>query len=388
MNQHSEQAAWLQLCITKGLGPAAVKSLLERFGSADAICGASLSALTAAGLKGSVANNLLAPDPDQLNLAKEWLRHPSHHLIHWQHPDYPPLLKECAQTPFALFVAGDPILLSLPQIAIVGSRNATANGCETAALFANHLSNAGFIVTSGLALGIDSAAHLASLKAGKPTIAVCGTGLDQVYPARNVALASNIEQQGALVSEFPPRTSPHKDNFPRRNRIISGLSLGTLVVEAGSRSGALITARYATEQDREVFAIPGSIHSPQSKGCHRLIKQGAKLIETADEIIDELGSLAISAISAMQASLEAGDGQPSGSPEPISPKKPANSAAKQGYEKLLTMMGWDPVNVDGLVERSGLTAEEVSSMLLIMELEDRVDSLSGGRYQRKAKSQQ
>ena len=387
MTQHSEQAAWLQLCITKGLGPAAAQSLLERFGSPDAICGASKSALTSAGLKEAVANSLLAPDPDQLNLAKEWLQHPSHHLIHWQHPDYPPLLKECAQTPFALFVAGDPILLSLPQIAIVGSRNATANGCETAALFAHHLSNAGFIVTSGLALGIDSAAHVASLKAGKATIAVCGNGLDQVYPAKNVALANDIEQHGALVSEFPPGTSPHKDHFPRRNRIISGLSLGTLVVEAGSRSGALITARYATEQGREVFAIPGSIHSPQSKGCHSLIKQGAKLIETADEIINELGPLAVVAISGMQAALDTESGQQSGSPDPISPNKPANSAAKQGYEKLLTMMGWDPVNVDALVERSGLTPEEVSSMLLIMELEDRVDSLSGGRYQRNAKSQ-
>lgn len=242
-------------------------------------------------------------------------------------------------------------------------------------------------MTSGLALGIDSAAHLASLKAGKATIAVCGTGLDHVYPAQNVALASNIEQRGALVSEFPPGTLAHKDHFPRRNRIISGLSLATLVVEAGSRSGALITARYATEQGREVFAIPGSIHSPQSKGCHRLIKQGAKLIETADEIIDELGPLAMSAISAMQVSLEAGSGQQSEFPGPIPPRKPANSAAKQGYEKLLAMMGWDPVNVDALVERSGLTAEEVSSMLLIMELEDRVDSLSGGHYQRRAKLQ-
>ncbi|MDG1462780.1 MAG: DNA-processing protein DprA [Gammaproteobacteria bacterium] len=386
MTQHSEQAAWLQLSITKGLGPAAMHSLLDHFGSADSICGASQSALTSAGLMEPVANNLLSPDSDQLNLATEWLLDPSHHLIHWQHPDYPPLLRECEQTPFALFVQGDPILLSLPQIAVVGSRNATANGCETAALFAHHLSDAGFIITSGLALGIDSAAHLASLKLGKATIAVCGTGLDQVYPAQNVPLASNIQQQGALVSEFSPGTNAHKEHFPRRNRIISGLSLGTLVVEAGSRSGALITARFAAEQGREVFAIPGSIHSPQSKGCHRLIKQGAKLIETADEIIEELGPLAITAISAIQGSLGALNDKQSNDSGPLSFKKPLNSAAKQGYEKLLTMMGWDPVNVDALVERSGLTAEEVSSMLLIMELENRVDSLSGGRYQRKAKS--
>ena len=379
MSKSKHAAEWLHLALAPGLGPASLTRLLAGFGSVTEICNQSASALITGGLSAATANAIIDPDASQLATAERWLAQDAHHLICWNHADYPPLLKDSAQSPFVLFVAGDPVLLSLPQIAIVGSRSATANGVETASLFARHLSNSGFIVTSGLALGIDSAAHRACVEQSKPTVAVCGTGLDRVYPAKNAALAADIEQCGALVSEFPPGVEPHKDHFPRRNRIISGLSLGTLVVEAGIHSGALITARYAAEQGRDVFAIPGSIHSPQSKGCHRLIKQGAKLVEAAADIIEELAPQAIACLRETQSARA--------DPE-NGPNKPADSAITAGYEKLLAAMGWDPVNVDALVGRCGLTTGEVSSMLLILELEDQVESLSGGRYQRKGTSQQ
>ena len=376
---------WLQVALANGLGPARLRDLLDRFGTVESICQQNVTALSSAGLTITTADSLLAPDPERLDAALRWLEQGNHHLLHWGHTDYPPLLEEAPSSPFALFVAGNPILLSLPQIAIVGSRNATANGLATATLFAHHLSSSGFIVTSGMARGIDAAAHTACLENGAATIAVCGTGLDRVYPAEHVELAERIRQQGALVSEFAPGTEAHKDHFPRRNRIISGLALGTLVVEAGIRSGALITARFATEQGREVFAIPGSIHSAQSKGCHQLIKQGAKLVETAADIAEELAPLAMNELLAQQRNIDAS--QP---PADAANTRPTahNGSESPAYEKLLEAMGWDPVNVDVLVESCGLTAGEVSSMLLIMELEGRIDSLSGGRYQRKVMSQQ
>jgi DNA processing protein len=379
MSTRKHAPEWLHLALAPGLGPASLTRLLASFGSVTEICNQSASTLIKGGLNAATANAIIDPDASQLATAERWLAQDAHHLICWNHADYPPLLKDSAQSPFVLFVAGDPILLSLPQIAIVGSRSATANGVETASLFARHLSNSGFIVTSGLALGIDSAAHRACVEQSKPTVAVCGTGLDRVYPAKNALLAADIAQCGALVSEFPPGVEPRKDHFPRRNRVISGLSLGTLVVEAGIHSGALITARYAAEQGRDVFAIPGSIHSPQSKGCHRLIKQGAKLVEAAADIIEELAPQAIACLRETQST---------GAEPENGPNKPADSAITAGYEKLLAAMGWDPVNVDVLVGRCGLTTGEVSSMLLILELEAQVESLSGGRYQRKGTSQQ
>jgi DNA processing protein len=379
MSTSTQVAGWLHLALAPGLGPAALTRLLASFDSVTEICNQSASTLMEGGLSAATANAIIDPDVRRLAMAERWLTHDAHHLICWNHVDYPPLLKDAAQSPFALFVVGNPVLLSLPQIAIVGSRSATANGVETASLFARHLSNSGFTVTSGLALGIDSAAHRACVEQSKPTVAVCGTGLDRVYPAKNATLAAAIEQCGALVSEFPPGVEAHKDHFPRRNRIISGLSLGTLVVEAGIHSGALITAGYAAEQGREVFAIPGSIHSPQSKGCHRLIKQGAKLVEAAADIIEELAPQAIARLRETQSG---------GEELRREPNKPADSAITAGYEKLLAAMGWDPVSVDGLVKRCGLTAGEVSSMLLILELEGQIESLSGGRYQRKGTKQQ
>lgn len=301
-----------------------------------------------------------------------WLSAPDHRLLRIDDPVYPALLREIPRPPPVLYVCGNPDVLALPQLAMVGSRNATAEGTDTARSFAAHLAATGFCITSGLAEGIDAAAHLGALSApGGRTIAVCGTGPDSVYPRRHAALADQIiAGGGALVSEFAPGTPVYRSNFPRRNRIISGLCVGVLVVEASVRSGALITARHAMEQGREVFAIPGSIHNPVARGCHQLIREGARLVETAADIVDELGGLL--------AGLRSGDTpqQPSGTP--AAPAVDANAE----HAELLAAMGCDPVAAEVLAARRGLTIGELSSMLLILELQGLVRSLAGGRYQR------
>jgi DNA processing protein len=255
--------------------------------------------------------------------------------------------------------------LQSPQLAIVGSRNPTPNGRITAQDFARHLADVGLTITSGLALGIDAASHLGALESDGYTIAVMGTGLDRVYPARNRDLAHAVAERGALVSEYPLGTTPRPENFPRRNRIISGLSMGTLVVEAALQSGSLTTAHHAVEQGREVFAIPGSIHNPLSRGCHRLIREGAKLVETAEDILSEL--------SALNQALNS-------PPKTLEKHYDTSESLDQEYERLLDTMGFAPTPVDQLVSLSGLTAEEVSSMLLILELQGYVGSSPGGLY--------
>ncbi|VAX06257.1 Rossmann fold nucleotide-binding protein Smf possibly involved in DNA uptake [hydrothermal vent metagenome] len=303
-----------------------------------------------------------------------WLALPNNHLITIHDPGYPSLLKEIADPPSALFVHGDPTLLAMPQLAIVGSRNPSTVGSQTAHEFAKHLAAAGLTITSGLATGIDGAGHRGALKAKGTTIAVTGTGLDRVYPASHHGLASQIAQQGgALVSEFPPGTPARAGHFPRRNRIISGLSLGTLVVEAAMRSGSLITARLASEQGREVFAIPGSIHNPLARGCHILIRQGAKLVETAQDIIEELGPLLNTLIQA----------------EPTETELPKNNHSLQldaDYRQILDNIGYDPTPVDTIISLTGLTAEAVSSMLLLLELEGYVAPAPGGCFCRTGKN--
>jgi DNA processing protein len=279
------------------------------------------------------------------------------------------LLREIASPPQQLFVRGHVEVLSLPQLAIVGSRNATPSGAETAHSFAAHLAARGFCITSGLAEGIDAAAHRGALAARGRTVAVCGTGPDIVYPRQHENLADEIVALGgAIVSEFAPGTPVFRANFPRRNRLISGLSVGTLVVEASLRSGALITARHAMDQGREVFAIPGSIHNPVARGCHQLIRNGAKLVEQASDIVEELHGL----LACLQAPQESAH-------EGVEPEPDAE------YAQLLVAMGWDPVDIDSLAARSGLTIGEVSSMLLMLELQGSVRALSGGRYQRAGK---
>ncbi len=303
----------------------------------------------------------------------EWLQASGTALITWNDERYPPLLRRVSGAPFLLFVRGDIDALWMPQLAIVGSRQATAGGLATARDFASAFVERGFCVVSGLAAGIDAAAHAGAMDAGGLTVAVLGTGLDRIYPLRNSALAERIMTSGALVSEFPPRTVPRREHFPRRNRVISGLSLGTLVVEASLGSGSLITARTATEQGREVFAIPGSIHNPLAKGCHRLIREGAKLVESAQEVMDELRPLVSEWKDSLQLHSElVREGGAGG--------RHAAADVDPEYLRLRAAMGHDPVSLDALHDRTGLTVPELSSMLLRMELEGEVDANTGGTF--------
>lgn len=316
---------------------------------------------------------------DDLARARDWLAAPGHRLIGWLDPDYPPLLRRIASPPLALFVAGDADLLWHPAVAVVGSRGPTTGGRDNARAFARALVAAGFGVTSGLAAGVDRAAHEAALEAGGITVAVLGTGPDVPYPDNHAGLLARMSAEGAVVSEHPPGTGARREHFPSRNRILAGLSLGTLVIEAATRSGALITARLAAEAGREVFAVPGSIHNPMARGCHRLIRDGAALVETADEVISALGAWAGALRGDLQRRLAAGRNASSGgSPPPAPPPAEIDPA----HHRLWQSLGHDPTTMDQLVERSGLTAAALSSMLLVMELQGRV-SVEHGRYSRR-----
>jgi DNA processing protein len=311
--------------------------------------------------------SLSAPNHETLTADLRWLESSGAALVPCTSANYPVLLTQTVGAPPVLYVLGSVALLGEPQLAMVGSRNPTAAGRATARDFAQFFARCGLVVTSGLALGIDAASHEGALAGGGHTIAVCGTGLDRVYPARHQKLAQRIRGQGALVSEFPPGTPPLRPYFPQRNRVISGLSLGTLVVEAASQSGSLITARCAVDQGREVFAIPGSIHSGLSRGCHQLIREGAKLVEGGDEVLSELKfSLQAQELGAF--SSASADSSVSG---PVLDKE---------YEMLLDALGFEPTGIDALVERTGLASESVASMLLILELEGRVAPHAGGLY--------
>jgi DNA processing protein len=308
---------------------------------------------------------LASPDEQAIDADLAWLAAGGARIVLCCDPEYPPLLRQMAGAPAALYVQGSVAALSSPQLAMVGSRSPTPSGRATAREFASWFARAGLTVTSGLAVGIDAASHEGALAGGGETIAVYATGLDRVYPAEHAALAQRIRAQGALVSEFPPRTPPLRGHFPRRNRIIAGLSLGTLVVEAARHSGSLITARHAVEAGREVFAIPGSIHSPLARGCHQLIKTGAKLVEEAADVLSELHfSVRKEAVTVQQ-------------PESRNPR-----ALDKEYEMLLDALGFEPATIDVLVARTHLPGESVASMLLILELEGRVAALPGGRYGR------
>ena len=348
--------AWLALSLTRGLGGDGARRLLKEFGSPEAVLAASVSSLKSV-VKADVAVEIskgLADD--QLTPALAWLEDSNNHVITLADSDYPQALLNIPDPPLLLYVKGRLDLLNHAALAIVGSRNATPQGINNAEAFAKSLSDAGLCIISGMAHGIDAAAHRGALRGRGSSIGVVGTGLDKVYPAANRDLAHALASQGALISEFPLGTPPLAANFPRRNRLISGMSAGCLVVEASLQSGSLITARLALEQGRDVFAIPGSIHAPQSKGCHALLKQGAKLVETAQDILEELGYLAIAS---------------------------ANSAVTQDAEPvLLGHLGFDPVDVDTLSMRCGLTIAELSAMLLTLELEGRISALPGGLYQR------
>jgi DNA processing protein len=312
----------------------------------------------------------------------DWLAEPDHYLLTLDDERFPPLLRDVPSPPAALFVAGDPDVLWQPQVAVIGSRNPTAGGRDNACSFAGALARHGMTVTSGMAAGIDSVAHAAALDAGGLTVAVTGTGLDIVYPASGRDLAGRIRERGALVSELPPGTPARRAHFPSRNRIISGLSLGVLVIEAGLRSGTLITARLAAGQGRDVFALPGSIHNPLAKGCHRLIRDGARLVESVEEILQELGPLAGQLASRLQGELAA-----------AAAAAPATASLELGgadpqfeldseYRQLWSCLGHDPKPVDSIIEQSGLTARAVSAMLLMLELRGMVEAHPGGAFSR------
>jgi len=362
-------AAWLRLSASPGIGARRVHQLLEHFAGPAEILRAKPGMLRAAGLESDAVAALQAPDEDAVSRALGWLQaEPQNHLLTVRDAAYPSRLKQLHDAPPLLFVRGSPELLEDPLIAIVGSRNPSPTGRDNAYDFSSHLGRCGLGIVSGLALGIDGQAHLAALQSGAPTIAVCATGLDQVYPPQHAKLAEDITRAGALVSEFYPGTPPRRENFPRRNRIISGLSIGLLVVEAGLRSGSLISARLAGEQGREVFAIPGSIHNPMSRGCHRLIKQGAKLVESGQDILTELAGL----IELGEPVLQDPDTEPGDAGENLD----------TDYRSFLEACGYDPFTVDELVQRTKLTSAEVSSMLLILELQGYLESGPGGRYTR------
>ena len=296
---------------------------------------------------------------------QKWLKKTENRIIESDSDDYPELLRGIPGPPALLYIVGNAEALHMPALSIVGSRNPSRGGKENAYEFAKHLGRSGFCIVSGLAQGIDTSAHEGALAGGAMTVAFLGHGIDRVYPSANRDLAHRISQNGVLVSEYPLGSPPRREHFPQRNRLISGLSLGTLVVEAARRSGSLITARLAGEQGREVFAIPGSIHNPLSRGCHQLIKQGAKLVESADDIVSELGSLA---------------GHLMQNDTNQEKQESKNIEHDADYEVLLESLSYDPTSADELAENSGLTIDQVSSMLLILELEEKIEALTGGKY--------
>jgi DNA processing protein len=369
---------WLSLTLAPGIGSRTCAGLLERFGSVARILSAGRDALREAGLSAKAINALQRPDHAAIDAVLEWATQPGAVILTLDDPRYPCQLRQLDAPPSLLFVRGQVDLLGEPQIAIVGSRNPTVGGIETARDYARYLAGVGLIITSGLAVGIDGAAHAGALDVGR-TIAVLGTGPDRVYPAAHRDLARRIAGSGALVTEFRPGIGPHASHFPRRNRLISGLSLGTLVVEAAPNSGSLITARYAAEQGREVFAVPGSIHNPLARGCHALIRQGAKLVDAADQILEELCPQLRRFVDEPTVDRQRA-GAPSFDVPPSSNETGEASGDDPGYQRLLACMGHDPTAPDELIARSGLSAQAVSSMLLLLELEGRVVSHSGGRY--------
>ena len=358
-------ADWLRLTLIPGIGGETQRKLLAAFGLPETVFAAGYNTIRqVAGDR--VASLLHTGEHDEaVARAQDWAAQPGQHIVTLADADYPQALLDIPDPPTLLYVRGRRELLNRPALAIVGSRHPTPQGLHNARLFARALAEAGLTIVSGLALGIDAAAHESALACQGDTLAVIGTGNDRIYPARNRDLALSIAERGCVISEFPLGTPVAAGNFPRRNRIISGLTRGVLVVEATVDSGSLITARLAAEQGREVCAIPGSIHAPQSRGCHKLLKQGAKLVETAQDVLEELRFI------------------PSNAPSPAPKVKSAADAdTASESEPVLAALGFDPCPLDTLVTRCGLTAEALSVILLRLELDGRVAVLPGERYQR------
>lgn len=373
---HEDSHALLKLVLAGG---AAIprRALLDMCDTPARALAAGASAWRACGLNQAQVQRLRQPLPEELQRSVDWLALPNHRLLGWHDPDYPALLRRISSPPLALFVDGDPALLWHAGVAIVGSRSPTAGGRANAHAFARAFAASGTAVISGMAAGIDAAAHEAALAAADGvTIAVLGTGPDLAYPPHHADLRDRIAARGTVVSEHPPGTPARPAHFPSRNRILAGLALGTLVVEATERSGALITARQAGDCGREVFAVPGSIHNPLARGCHRLIREGAGLVETADEVLDALVPMASELAEFLRGRLAGSAAKPHiGLGDPLAP-------LNADYQPLWLALGHDPTGMDLLVERTGLTTAELSSMLLVMELDGRV-AVEHGRYSRK-----
>jgi DNA processing protein len=361
----AEAESWLRFTLVPDLGSAAQRRLLTALGSPEDALAASPATLERVVGREATLALKRGPDPERIASALSWLEGDGARLLSLADPDYPQALLQIADPPVVLYARGHVELLRQPALAIVGSRNPTPGGVADADAFAEALSNAGLTIVSGLALGIDAAAHRGGLAGAGSSIAVLGTGVDRVYPARNRDLAQRLSGEGLMVSEFALGTPASAQNFPRRNRIISGLARGCLVIEAALRSGSLITARQALEQGREVFAVPGSIHSPLSKGCHWLIKQGAKLVESAQDVLEELQLERHAAPSGDAGSAERSAG-----------------ALDSAAQALLNAMGYHPVDLDLLCARTGLTPDAASAMLLRLELDGFISRLPGGMYQR------
>ncbi len=363
VNDHAdllEKSQWLSLANIPGLGCQTFYQLLKAFGSPDEIYRRKFKELRAV-VSEKIAHEIIkGVGQESLQDTLDWLSQANNHVVTLADRDYPQALLQITDPPPLLYAKGRLALLNTPSFAIVGSRNASVQGEKNAEAFAQGLAEYGLCIVSGLALGIDGAAHRGALKAQSATLAVVGTGLDKVYPAQHRDLAHQIAQQGLIVSEFSLGTVSKPQNFPRRNRIISGLSLGCLVVEANLQSGSQITARLCAEQGREVFAIPGSIHSPLAKGCHQLIKQGAKLVDNLQDIVEELN---------LKKAL----------PEQLAS---ADAQAGSQHQSLLELMGFDAISLENLVQLSGLSVSELTATLMLLELEGRISSLAGGQYQR------
>jgi len=378
MIEATELKYWLALHATPGIGAVSFLKIYQRMGSLQAVFDRPEQTVLHCGLSTKVRDGLKNPDWCAVDKTLEWLENECNHLICLEDVEYPPLLKEITNPPPLLFLHGNRTALLSPQLGMVGSRNPSHSGRAVATDFAAQLSQQGLTITSGMALGIDACAHQGALKNGGKTVAVVGTGLDRVYPAEHHGLAHRIAEAGALVSEFPLGAGPLASHFPQRNRIISGMSLGVLVVEAAVKSGSLITARLGMEQGREIFAIPGALANPLSRGCHALIRQGAKLVESAEDIVEELTPL-VGALSAgmvdqaEQAEREEPD-------EPETSVAPDEGVASVESELLLNCLAKRPLSVDELVVSSGFTTEKVSSSLLMLEIEDKICAVGGGRY--------
>ena len=361
MTSSETLSAWLRLTLIPGVGGASQRKLLTAFGLPEAVFSASFSSLRA--VVGDKTTQLLLDTDNSaaIDTALQWAEGDNQRIITLADPEYPRTLLEIPDPPSLLYVRGRHELLGRTALAVVGSRNPTHQGEQNAEEFSTALAGKGLVIASGLALGIDTAAHRGALKIQGDSVAFIGTGIDRIYPARNLELAHQLAQCGCIASEHPLGTSAIAANFPRRNRLISGIARGVLVVEATTQSGSLITARFAAEQGREVFAIPGSIHSPQSRGCHQLIKQGAKLVETAEDILVELRWADAASVSPYRAQQ--------------------TIRSNQSDDPILALLGFEPCSLDELASRSDLSIETLQGKLLQLELEEKIFSLPGGRFQ-------